>query len=64
MNRAVAMESCDTSVDSEEYLQPKMQMPGCSNMIGVPISNSPLPSNWDRFSMGHVPARVFTMKGQ
>lgn len=65
---SIAMENCDTSVDSEEYLQPKSHLPGCSNIIGIPISDSPLPQNAHdlevlRFTMNRMPGRICAMKG-
>ncbi len=69
--RSVAVETEDTLVDSEDYLQPNAPIPSCSN-IGIPISDSPLPMsrhNWDRemlrFTLDHsYPARLCSFKGK
>lgn len=68
--RSIAVETGDTLVDSEDYLQPNTQAPSCSN-IGIPISDSPLPQvrqTWDRdtlrFTMELRPsARLCSLKG-
>ncbi|XP_065206948.1 epidermal growth factor receptor isoform X2 [Planococcus citri] len=60
----IAVENYDTSVDSEEYLQPKMRMPGCSS-VRIPISELSLPQNQRealRFNMDHTLGRVCAMK--